>query len=137
MDFTVVVLVAMFLLYMYYSNDDNNKYGWVVCRCIYMPTIYNDSGHSDISAYPTHFRGIWMSKNNVIHVDFQHKKQIDIMFDELDKLAEEINELLRDIDHLNGLVLELSASYEQLIAEICKKLGITVDELLEKYKGDS
>lgn len=78
-----------------------------------------------------------MSKNNVIHVDFQHKKQIDIMFDELDKLAEEINELLRDIDHLNGLVLELSASYEQLIAEICKKLGITVDELLEKYKGDS
>ena len=58
-------------------------------------------------------------------------------FDELDKLAEEINELLRDIDHLNGLVLELSASYEQLIAEICKKLGITVDELLEKYKGDS
>ena len=36
--------------------------------------------------------------NNVIHVDFQHKKQIDIMFDELDKLAEEINELLRDIE---------------------------------------
>ena len=136
MDFTVVVLVAMFLLYMYYSNDDNNKYGWVVCRCIYMPTVYNDSGHSDISAYPTHFRGIWM-KDNVIHVDFQHKKQIDIMFDELDKLAEEINELLRDIDHLNGLVLELSASYEELIAVICKKLGITVDELLEKYKGDS
>ena len=27
LDFTTVVLVAMFLLYMYYSNDDNNKYG--------------------------------------------------------------------------------------------------------------
>lgn len=27
MDLTVLILVAMFLIYMYFDNNDNNKYG--------------------------------------------------------------------------------------------------------------
>ena len=63
--------------------------------------------------------------------------KVDKIVDELDLLGTEIELCLADIDDLNSHILELSAGYEQLLAQLCAELRTDIDTILEKYKSDS
>ena len=74
--------------------------------------------------------------DNVIPFPKQNRKA-DKLLDEIDAVGAEIELCLADIDDLNGHILELSAGYEQLLAQLCAELGTDIDTILEKYKSDS
>tara|TARA_Y100000592_G_scaffold70936_1_gene110368 strand:- start:196 stop:426 length:231 start_codon:yes stop_codon:yes gene_type:complete len=70
-------------------------------------------------------------------IQFPLNKPADLVRQEMDKVGEEIDLCMQDIDHLNNHCLELMIGYEQLLERFCELQGIKFDEVMEKLKDDS